>query len=109
MDENSEGSIFYADMELHIHRTVYAVAKHFKFLGLVAAGSGISVFNWVACWIDSRTHWPFILDGREGESLVSAQGDDGQPLSRAVGTHEAGKWLKPLLGESLARSEFYIG
>ena len=106
IDENPEGFIFYADMEVHIHKTMHAAANRFKFLDLVATGSGISGFNWIACWIDAmQTLGISVFDGQDGKTLMPAPGDDGQPLSRAVETDEAGKWLRLLLGESLERRD----
>ena len=49
VDEGEDGFIYYADMEVHMHKTMNAAANRFRFLDLVASGSGISGFNWISC------------------------------------------------------------
>ena len=44
---NPSGKVAYVDMEVQTHKTMQATANKFKFLDLVASGSGIFGDDWV--------------------------------------------------------------
>ena len=93
------GVLNYVEMQVAVHKTMFASARRFRFLDLVAPGVGVHGDNWVQQWIDSLKFLnidPF--DAHHG-CLMPAPNSHGIPLSRAIETDEAGCWLRLLLGE----------
>ena len=102
----SSGKVAYVDMEVQIHKTMQATANKFKFLELVASGSGIFGDDWVRGWIDALKNIgvdPF--SNQPGKTLMPAPAEDGTTLRRALESDEASVWLRLMLGENVKRSE----
>ena len=102
----SSGKVAYVDMEVQIHKTMQATANKFKFLDLVASGSGIFGDHWVRGWIDALKNIgvdPF--SNEPGKTLMPAPAEDGTTLQRALESDEASVWLRLMLGENVKRSE----
>ena len=53
LDRFSDYSIAYVEMQVTVHKTMFAAARRFRFLNLVAPGKGVHGENWVQLWIDS--------------------------------------------------------
>ncbi|CAL1132459.1 unnamed protein product [Cladocopium goreaui] len=90
----SSGKVAYVDMEVQIHKTMQATANKFKFLDLVASGSGIFGDDWVRGWIDALKNIgvdPF--SNEPGKTLMPAPAEDGTTLQRALESNEASVWL----------------
>ena len=99
-----DGTICYADMEVHIHKTMHAAAHRFQFMDLVASGIGIGGRNWIRCWIDAMMSLDMEpTEPKIGGSLMPAPGKDGKPMKRSLDSDEASSWLRLLLGEKLDR------
>ena len=59
---------------------MHAAVNGSKSLDLVATGSGIDSFDWIACWTDISLQLDIsAFDEQDGTTLMSAQGDE-QPL-----------------------------
>ena len=102
----SSGKVAYVDMEVQTHKTMQATANKFKFLDLVASGSGIFGDDWVRGWIDALKNIgvdPF--SNEPGKTLMPAPAEDGTTLQRALESDEASVWLRLMLGENVKRSE----
>jgi hypothetical protein len=102
----SSGKVAYVDMEVQIHKTMQAAANKFKFLDLVASGSGIFGDDWVRSWINALKNIgvdPF--SNEPGKTLMPAPAEDGTTLQRALESDEASVWLRLMLGENVKRSE----
>ena len=105
LDFLSDGSIAYVEMQVAVHKTMFASARRFRFLDLVAPGLGVHGDNWVQQWIDSLKFLNIDPFAAHRGCLMPAPDSHGYPLQRAIETDEAGCWLRLLLGEALKRSD----
>ena len=113
LDTQTDGTIVYADMEVQDHKTMRALANRFKFLDLVASGTGIAEHKWIRHWVDALGHiGRDPLSELDGLSLRPAHGDDGPSLQRSLESDEASKWLSLILSEEInkrtARDRFHL-
>ncbi len=103
LDRFSDGSIAYVEMDVAIHKTMFASARSFRFLNLAAPGLGVHGSEWVSKWIAAFEKLgidPFVE--KQG-CVMPAPDSDGKPLARALESDEAGCWLRLLLGEKPSR------
>ena len=100
LDKFSDGRVAYIEMDVTIHKTMFAAARRFRFLNLAAPGVGVHGNDWVGAWLHCMV--TLSIDPYSGNSscLMPAPGDDGRPLKRAIESDEAGCWLRLLLGEA---------
>ena len=104
LDRLSDGSIAYVEMQVAVHKTMFASARRFRFLDLVAPGVGVHGDDWVQQWIDSLKFLGIDPFEAHHGCLMPAPDGHGIPLSRAIETDEAGRWLRLLLGEHVTRA-----
>ena len=98
------GKIAYADMEVQIHKTMNAAAHRFKFLDLVASGTGIFGDDWIRQWISALQCIGVDPHADEiGKTLMPALAEDGTAQRRALESDEASVWLRLILGEDMDR------
>ena len=98
------GKVAYADMEVQIHKTMRAAANRFKFLDLVASGTGIFGDDWVHHWIEALQSVGVDPHSDEpGKTLMPAPAEDGTAQKRALESDEASVWLRLILGEDMER------
>ena len=105
LDTLEDGDIAYAEMHVSVHKTMFASARRFRFLNLVAPGRGIHGGDWVRCWMDSLRAVGINPYDPEHGCLMPAPDSYGHPLKRAVETEEAGAWLRLLIGEHVNKAE----
>ena len=105
LDRFSDGSIAYVEMDVAVHKTMFASARRFRYLNLAAPGLGVHGTDWVSKWIEAFEKLgidPFTdIPG----CVMPAPDSEGRPLARALESDEAGCWLRLLLGEKTVRSE----
>ncbi len=105
LDRFSDGSIAYVEMDVAVHKTMFASARRFRYLNLAAPGLGVHGTDWVSKWIAAFGKLgidPF-TDVRG--CVMPAPDSEGKPLARALESDEAGCWLRLLIGEKPVRSE----
>ena len=105
LDRFSDGSIAYVEMDVAVHKTMFASARRFRYLNLAAPGLVVHGTDWVSKWIaafDKLGIDPF-TDVRG--CVMPAPDSEGRPLARALESDEAGCWLRLLIGKKPVRSE----
>ena len=105
LDHFSDGSIAYVEMDVAIHKTMFASARRFRFLNLAAPGLGVHGTDWVSQWIMAFEKLGVDPFSDVRGCVMPAPDSEGRPLARALESDEAGCWLRLLLGEKPARSD----
>ena len=100
LDHFSDGSIAYVEMDVAVHKTMFASARRFRYLNLAAPGLGVHGTDWVSKWMAA-----FDKLGIDPHAEVRGCVMPAPDLSRALESDEAGCWLRLLIGEKLGRSE----
>ena len=105
LDHYSDGSIAYVEMDVSVHKTMFASARRFRYLNLAAPGLGVHGTDWVSKWMAAFDKLGIDPHAEVRGCVMPAPDVEGKPLARALESDEAGCWLRLLIGEKLGRSE----
>ena len=101
-DTDSSGTICYVECSTAVHKTCRALNMRHAFLPLTAPGLGISHACWAEHWKRARNDLD--INDLGVFPLMPAPDEGGVPTVRPLSTAEAGKWLKVLLMQQLAKT-----
>ncbi len=105
LDRFSDGSIAYVEMDVAVHKTMFASARRFRYLNLAAPGLGVHGTGWVSKWMAAFDKLGIDPYADVRGCVMPAPDVEGKPLSRALESDEAGCWLRLLIGEKPGRRE----